>query len=265
MAETGFLEILNSAFKERTSRKRSYSLRAFARDLELDPSYLSKVLRGKIDLGEKLVWRLGGLIDVPANQLKVYAEHARQKELETSRGHAENIQKNFVPLPEDLFHVFTDWRYYAILEAMTLSGVHPTTPVLADCLNQPVPEVEEILTRLERVKMVAFDSVTRVWSLRDSGETTTTHYPGTNDWLKAGQATLFKKALEAIYLVPIEQRDHSCMTMAIDSRLLPEAKKRIKQFRRSLDRYLTANSKKKDRVYNLSIGLIPLSKEPPQL
>jgi transcriptional regulator with XRE-family HTH domain len=40
------LEALHSEFAKRRSKNERYSLRAFARFLQLEPSYLSKVLRG---------------------------------------------------------------------------------------------------------------------------------------------------------------------------------------------------------------------------
>jgi hypothetical protein len=48
--------------------------------------------------------------------------------------------------------------------------------------------------------------------------------------------------------------------MAIDPRDLPEAKERIKKFRRELMTYLQRKGTRFDEVYQLAISLYPISK-----
>ncbi|MCO4755645.1 MAG: TIGR02147 family protein, partial [Bacteriovoracaceae bacterium] len=65
------------------------------------------------------------------------------------------------------------------------------------------------------------------------------------------------KSLNAIDNVPVELRDITTMTMAIDIEKLPDAKELIKKFRRDLCNFL--ENDKKNNVYNLNIQLIPLA------
>ena len=57
----------------------------------------------------------------------------------------------------------------------------------------------------------------------------------------------------------MERRDQTSMTMAIDTKLLPQAKEKIKKFRRDMDRLLQS-SDTKDEVYHLSVSLYPVTK-----
>jgi hypothetical protein len=66
------------------------------------------------------------------------------------------------------------------------------------------------------------------------------------------------QALEALEDVPLESRDQSSMTMAIDPSLLPEAKAKIRDFRRSLCAFLQENARPKSEIYQLSISLFPV-------
>jgi plasmid maintenance system antidote protein VapI len=50
---THVVSILTREFEQRRERKPSYSLRAFARFIELDPSHLSKVFRGQRGLSQE--------------------------------------------------------------------------------------------------------------------------------------------------------------------------------------------------------------------
>jgi uncharacterized protein (TIGR02147 family) len=72
------------------------------------------------------------------------------------------------------------------------------------------------------------------------------------------QKQILTQALVALEEVPIEKRDQTSMTMAIDSSLIPEAKLRITRFRRELSSFLE-NGKKKDQVYQLALSLFPLT------
>ena len=55
---------------------------------------------------------------------------------------------------------------------------------------------------------------------------------------------------------PIEIRNHSSMTMAIDPAKIDEAKKMIEEFTHRLTEFL--ESGKRLQVYELNIGLFPL-------
>ena len=72
------------------------------------------------------------------------------------------------------------------------------------------------------------------------------------------QTQILEKAKLAIENTPITERDQSSITMAIDSNKIPEAKERIKQFRRDLCDFLK-DSPNQNRVYHLSLSLYPVS------
>ena len=54
---TDYIEIVKNEFERRKSKNKSYSLRAYARDLGISPSYLSKLLNSQVPLTERFVKR----------------------------------------------------------------------------------------------------------------------------------------------------------------------------------------------------------------
>jgi uncharacterized protein (TIGR02147 family) len=74
------------------------------------------------------------------------------------------------------------------------------------------------------------------------------------------QKQLHEKAIEAIEDVPFELREHSGLTVAVDPKLIPEIKKKMMEFRRSLDKYITAQGNEKE-VYHLCVSFFPLTKK----
>src|SRR5262249_27217844 len=76
--------------------------------------------------------------------------------------------------------------------------------------------------------------------------------------LKRAHRHDLRRSIDALDDVPIDERDITSMTMAIDLRRLPEAKKKIRAFRKELAALLEGGEA--SEVYNLNIQLIPISK-----
>jgi uncharacterized protein (TIGR02147 family) len=77
---------------------------------------------------------------------------------------------------------------------------------------------------------------------------------------KMFQQQLLEKAIMAIKEVALEKRNNTSMTMAINTKDIPEAKERIKDFRRSMSAFFErTENDAPDEVYNLCIALYPLT------
>jgi len=71
---------------------------------------------------------------------------------------------------------------------------------------------------------------------------------------------LLEKAIGSLEADPIEVRDFSSMTMALNPEVIPYARQRIRQFRRELTAELEAHGKPSE-VYNLTVQIYPVSKK----
>jgi uncharacterized protein (TIGR02147 family) len=77
--------------------------------------------------------------------------------------------------------------------------------------------------------------------------------------LRQLQLELLDKARRAIETVPIEERDCTSITMAVEPARLPEAKKMIQRFRRRMAAYL--NTGQGSEVYHLTVQLTPATRK----
>src|SRR4051812_27126550 len=66
----GIRQFLLSEFIARRNRNTHYSLRAFARSLAIDPSELSKLLRGGRPIGKKITLRLAKRLGCSPNETR---------------------------------------------------------------------------------------------------------------------------------------------------------------------------------------------------
>jgi transcriptional regulator with XRE-family HTH domain len=218
-----------------------YSLRAFARLLDVSPTYLSLILNGKRP--------------IPVKLRAVIAERLGLKLFDTETG--ENPSTVFNQLAADRFALISDWYHYAILELIQVTGFRPTVPRIAAALGITQSEAKDAVDRLIRLEMI---EVQRNGTWRNISGQNTNFVDRNVDSAarKKLQMQVLEKAMAALREIPLSQRDQTSMTMAIDVSRLPEAIFKIKKFRRELSHFLESGGRK-DQVYNLAVSLYPIS------
>lgn len=250
----GFLQ---SDLLRRCEQNPRYSLRAYARALQIEPSALSKLLNGKRQVTPKMFEQIAARLGFSPEQRK--SLHPYNAHMGRS---PKNTRSSYQQLALNLFHVISDWYHYAILELTQIQGFKGDPKWIASKLGITTSEINIAVERLVHLELLSIDPVTGVWK-DESGATT---MAGPNPYADAATRKLQKQVLEmgvhALENIPVEERDQSSMTMAIDSKLLPQARAKIKRFRRELCRFLKS-SPHQDQVYQLGVSLYPLSTKAP--
>jgi transcriptional regulator with XRE-family HTH domain len=227
---------LQNELVRRCRNNPSYSLRSFARALEIDHSSLSQYLRGRRRLSMEM-------------RQQVAARAGLLRGPEASEPDASG-------LPLDAFAVISDWYHYAIFELVTLRDFQPKPRWIARTLGITVNEVHIAVERLFRLGLLRRDAKGK-WE-QGAELISTTNSPFSSAAFRNLQTQLLQQALRAMEDTPIERRDQSSMTMAIPSSRLAEAKERIKKFRRGLCASLQAEGER-DVVYHLCISFYPVT------
>ena len=227
-----------------------YSLRAYARFLQIDPSTLSHMLRGKRKITPEKVKTLGLRIGLTPRKIQEYLETGSNP-----RGRTSSELVDVENLALDTFETISDWYHYAIFELIQLEGFKNDSKWIAKKLGIHVVEVDAAIERLIRLNLVELVK----GKLRQKvGFITTVANPQSAEAFRKLQMQILNKALIALEEIPIERRDQSGLTIAIHSQRLPEIKEKIKNFRRSLHQSLSKD-KVKDEVYQLSISFYPIT------
>ncbi|MDZ4661317.1 MAG: TIGR02147 family protein [Pseudomonadota bacterium] len=234
-------EALQREFMSRCRRNRSYSLRAFAKNLEIDQSYLSKLLRGKRDISIKISQEI--LQKLGFTRERVEKSHETPK---------------YLNLSNDEFEVISSWHYFAILELMKLKSFKPNIRFIADRLGLHLQEVEVSLTILERLKFIRRDR--KKWHLV-SRNNTWTNSKNSSFARKKLQGEILELSLRALENVSFENREHSSTTIAIDKTRLPEFKEKLKKFQHEISEFMQPTDKdgNYNEVYQLALSLFPLT------
>lgn len=245
MSEANLVECLNEEFRRRQQNNRRYSLRAYARDLEIDASYLSKILNGSRAIPLNLVEPLSRAMRLSDDQIVSLEESY--------------FATRYAPIKNDEFLLIADWLHIALLCFSRIRTPNGGTGDFAERAAQALRSTpEEIRPCLERLLRMGLLRETADGTYEASEERLTAINPSSSEARLRLQGELLLKSKESLRRDPFDQRDHSGMTMAIDSSKIPQAKLIIRRFRRELCELLES-SENADHVYHLCLSLFPLT------
>lgn len=235
------VEKLTVEFNRARAKNPAYSLRAFAKKLGIQPSALSEILNGKRVVSKKMGTKilLGlGLNDTIDSIFQQNSKDYTKQELSL-----------------DYFKAISEWYYFAILSLAEISSFQACPQWIANRLNITTTEASKALEVLKELGMLVEEKPGE-YVVRQVHYTTPTDIQ--SSVLKYHTIQTLDLARESVLNDPVDIRDFSTITMAIDTSKIEEAKKMIKSFRRKISNKLESGPA--SEVYKLSIQLFPLSK-----
>lgn len=249
---TDFRVFLQQELVKRCNQNPRYSLRAFARMLEIEPSALSKILSGRRGVSKRKFKKFVEKLNLEPSLAEQMKPVRKRRKVSTP---LEN--SNYQQLTLDAFRVIAEWYHYAILELTHVDGFEPNHKWTARVLGVSVHAVSVAVERLQRLEFLRI-STDGKW-IDQSGSITTVGNDFTDIAFRKLQKGILEKAITVLEEVPISLRDQTSVTMAIDSSLMSEAKERIKNFRRDLAAFLSGGVRR-DQVYHLGVSLYPVTR-----
>lgn len=259
---------LNFEFETRKSINPKYSLRAFAKKLEMSPAKLSEVLRKKQGLSQSIASRIAKKLNLSTEEREVFINmvqslDARSKatRLKASQDLQNYLQQDAKKLDleelNDQFEMISDWHNSALMELIKIGIIQED--ILAQKLDISMEQVKKSLYLLHKLKLI---------TIKDGG------YFGTLKNFKVGDLApsaairkfhtqILSKAIESIENQSIDKRTLSALTIAIDEEILPQVFKKIKDFRSELNEFISNHSSNKspNTVYCASIQFFDLTKQ----
>ena len=253
-----YLDILRKEFDARKRINQNYSLRAFARDLELSPSRLSEVLSNKSGLSEKSAEKVAKKIRLSPTEEKLFIELVNKKHGRSSKTRKDaqeylesNSNKNSISL--DGFKVISDWYYFAILSVMELEEFDGSSSWIAKRLGLDIEVTSSALETLHTLDYI--DETNGQYRLMKNNLTTT--HDIKSFALRNYHKQNLQRSMESLDTVDVELRDITSMTMTFERSRMKEAKEMLKNFRRMFCQKMEEG--KKEEVYSLNIQFVPLT------
>lgn len=245
-----FRSLLQEELLKRCRTNPQYSARSFAKALGIGHSALIEMLNNKRTITNKSIEKIGIVLGLSINEIQRFQKKVDSKSNKPS-------EANYQQLTIDQFAIISDWYHYAILELIRIKGFPHTSNDFARALGITKTEANIAVERLERIGLLEKDES---GNFHETNQGFATNISGnlTSLGSKKLQKQILEQSINALMTIPIEQRNHTSMTMAIDPKLLPEAIEKIKKFRRELTEFLEANGEASE-VYQLSLSLFPVT------
>lgn len=261
-----YRDILKTCLKRRLEVRPQYSLRAFARDIGVSPGALSSILKGRYGLSPEKARQVALRLNLNeaeqrSFQILVESEYSRNPILRKSAKAKlkEGIFIQYSYMDTKWLEILSNWYYLAILELTYLPDFSSKVEWIAQRLGIHVSLASDAWDRLRKMKLV----------MRIRGHWVDVHQKlATPDGVPSSiiremHRSLLTRAIEALELQTISERDSSAMIVAIDLALLPEAKQKLREFRRQFTKWLRESSSQNghspNQVYALSLQLFNLT------
>lgn len=254
--QTYYVQIMRDHLLERQMANPSYSLRAFARDVDIHPSTLSQILKGKRSLSLKDALSVQKRLSLPAiDQTKFMGSVLRSKAKIDEIRIPEFDHRHIID--DTHFQVIAEWEHYTVLELFDINDFECTESEVALRLNITPGRAREVLDNLLAANLLKLsdDGLAKVHEDIKTTEDVSSRA------LRASHEETLRLGLDKINDVPVELRDFSSATFAVDVNKIPEAKAIIREFRMKM-RALLATGANKTGVYQLAIQFYPLTALP---
>ncbi len=241
---SSYQRVLLNTFAERKKRNPAYSLRAFARSLGISKTALSDALAFKRNLSKKNLLKVAENVGLSPSETAVVLAQVKTRQSLTT-GEVTQV------LPDDTFHLISDWCHYGILSLARLKQNQARPDWIARKLGISPLETRTALLRLERLQMI---------QIEDGKLKRTVARLNTNDDIPSGALRKhhiqnFQRAESALESVAPAKREFGSLTFLADPRRLPQAKRMIREFEDRLTQYLETGEA--TEVYTLCLQLFP--------
>lgn len=251
-----FRQVLKQEFEQIKTRRASYSMNAFARDIGLEPPRLNAILKGKYGISreaaEKIAERLNFSEDKKSFFLDLAASQHARTALERKQA-ASRIAKYAMSdvriLDDEELNVLAKWYYLAVLH---LVKIQPTinTEEIAAALRISIGEAYEAIDVLIRAKEIAIEEGV----FKTTPRVITASSPTPSKAIREFHFQFLDELKKAIAREPVLKRKNKSMYVAFDSSRIDEARvwleKMSKQF---MDEFCM--SEHADSVYQLGVYL----------
>ncbi len=257
--------LFEKEFLLRNSKNKAYSLRSFAKTLDLPPGRVSQLLSGErnftLNLGEKISKNLGFNPEKKYEFLesiqkaKEYRKATKQQISPVSRSIFEEISRP-KQIEIDHFSLISEPHHFALLSLIETNSFVNDTKWMAKRLNQTPFNINLALSRLKRLGYIE-EKDGELLLTSPSGLATPTDIPSAS--IRQSHRTILEETIDNLEEDNVSDRDITSMTMAIDVKKMSQAKEIIKKFRRELCECLEQDPDAKSEVYRLNVQLVPVS------
>lgn len=258
-----FEHFLNTSFEKRCQRNANYSLRAFARDLGVSSSNLSKAMKGVRGFSKATLEHISSRLGLNKEEAQFFISLCEKKFGKSKKSKVEATEKlkqallYNVKIADDKVALISDWYHMAVLALMDTYDFQSDTKWIADQLLIHEKVAQKAIERLISLGAVKEQDGKYI----STGNLYIDPQGIPSSAVKEFHHQIIKKADESIDVQNLENRDIASVVFAFDKDKMKAAKSKIKKFREEFEIEFGPNKNATNQeVYALGIQFFQLTK-----
>jgi uncharacterized protein (TIGR02147 family) len=263
MADSSYRQVLKDEYTARTHGK-SYSLRSFARDLDIDPAQMWRVLSFKQHLSPTRARHVATHLFqderrrdwfVALAELELSSDPQLRAELE-KKIHRLAPRSAPAPFDESKLQALADWRHVTLLALMGIDGFTEDHQAIATRLECSRDEVGKMVNRLIDAGLVNRDPQGK---LVKESKSLVSRSELPSHRLRLLHKQFIQKGMTSLDEQPLDRRHVVSKTLSFDAQAMPRFKALVRDFFRDVSD-LAAGVEHKSTVYQLNLQMFDLLK-----
>lgn len=263
---THYTDILESELNFRKRVNPRYSMRGFAKLLNTSPSSLSEILKKKQGLSKnkaQIICQKLNFSEPETDYFCTLVEFHNGRTLSKRKLAQDQLinmrsKKLTTELERDYFEIVSNWYHFAIIELLKTKKIPKDSEFIANQLEISPDQAEKAIQVLLSNNLIKEDS----GYLIDTGMHLTTKDGIPSSAIRNINRTLIAKAERSVEEQSSQNRHLSTLTIALNKAILPEVAKKISNFRKELNFFITnhKDNQNPNSVYCFASQLFELTK-----
>ena len=259
-----YKKYLRAVLADNISANPQYSLRAFAKKLEMSPATLSQVLSDKKNFSRERAMLVAEKLKLDKSESEYFIQLVELDRAKTPRLKSQVLEKlqeinpkrDVNDLSVDVFKLMSEWYYPTVLEMLDLYKNSFKVEEVARRLNISPIQVQEALDRLERLGLI---EKTPSGEIKKSHAKTVVGSQVPNEALRNFHEQMLTKAQQSLRTQTPNEKYVGSETFCFDESDLEEVNELTEKY---FQQVLSLAKKKKDKshVYHLGIQFFKLHK-----
>lgn len=251
-------QLLNQKLLEIRGKNPSFSIRAFAKKLNLHPSATNEILKGQRKVSRKMAEKIADALLLDPTEKSVLLQNFPEKMNRESKHKNRKVNTEetsaFIKLSADQFALISEGIHFALLSLIKTEGFQSELEWMAERLGETKSSIQKALQRLMSLHLIKLDKYGNI--VRTCAPITTSD-DTLNLSLQKSHIEDMEIAKEKLLSVDVKKRDFTSLTLPVEPELLPKAKEILRNAQLQLEELMEGG--KQQEVYKLSMYLYPLT------
>ena len=249
-------QLLMQKFLDIKAKNPSFSIRALALRLDMQPSATNEILKGERRVSRKIAERIANKLSLdPSERADLLRDFPEKLKRNTSSRRSRDEDLQALKLTSDQFGLISDWIHFAILSLIRVKDFKSDVAWIANRLNVTENEARKAISRLLHLNLIYVDELGVMSRTSSPVRTSDDVLDLSIQHMHMNDMDMAKVKLQEL---GVAQRDFTNFTFPANSKNMSRAKEIIRKAQDDLEELM--DDENSQDVYRVCMYLFPLTK-----